>query len=497
VSPNGEFLFVTNYGSRSVSPFSINTDGSLTPIACSTNCSAGIEPEAAAVSPDGRFLYVANNGSEDISPFSIEANGSLAPIACSTGCEAAEGPWAEAVSPNGRFLFVTNYSTQSVSPFSIEANGSLAPIACSTGCKVTGTPAGIAVSPNGRFLYTADRSPGTVSPFSIEAGGALAPITCSTSCKAGGEPVGIAVSPSGQFLYTSSDNSAIVSPFSIEAGGLLTPITCATGCAPGGDSYTQSVAASPDQAPTAAFTATPATSGQPTSFNGSGSTASAGQSVASYEWSFGDGTSAQSAGPTPTHVYGAPGTYTATLTVTDNAGCSTQLIYTGQTASCNGSSAATVSQAITVPAPPPVSTPVAPTISGLGQSAKTWRDGSALAAISATKKGKKPPLGTTFTFTLNEAASVTFAFTEPTSGRKVGKTCVAQTSRNKRKRRCTRTVTVGTLTFSARTGTSKVRFDGVISKHSKLKPGSYTLLVTATASGKRSATRTLHFTIAR
>ena len=43
-----------------------------------------------------------------------------------------------------------------------------------------------------------------------------------------------------------------------------------------------------------------------------------GGTVASYEWSFSDGRTAT--GPTPTVVFATPGTYTATLTVTDNAG---------------------------------------------------------------------------------------------------------------------------------------------------------------------------------
>jgi hypothetical protein len=60
-----------------------------------------------------------------------------------------------------------------------------------------------------------------------------------------------------------------------------------------------------------------------------------------------------------------------------------------------------------------------------------------------------------------------------------------------------RTVVAGTLTFSAHVGTNKVRFEGRISKHKKLKPGSYTLLVTATASREHSTPRTLHFTIAK
>jgi hypothetical protein len=49
---------------------------------------------------------------------------------------------------------------------------------------------------------------------------------------------------------------------------------------------------------------------------------------------------------------------------------------------------------------------------------------------------------------------------------------------------------------SAHTGTNKVRFQGPISKHKKLKPGSYTLLIAATVAGKHSTTRTLSFTIA-
>jgi len=139
----------------------------------------------------------------------------------------------------------------------------------------------------------------------------------------------------------------------------------------------------------------------------------------------------------------------------------------------------------------------APTLSGLSETARTWREGSALASISANKNGKKkPPLGTTFSFTLNVPASVTFRFTQAAAGRKVGRTCLAQTRRNKGKRRCTRTVPAGALTFSAHAGTNKVRFDGLISKHKKLRSGAYTLLATASASGRQSATSTLRFTIA-
>ncbi len=134
-----------------------------------------------------------------------------------------------------------------------------------------------------------------------------------------------------------------------------------------------------------------------------------------------------------------------------------------------------------------------PTLSGVGETAKTWREGDALAHISANGQ---PPLGTTFSFSLNEPASVTFEFTQSTSGRKVGSTCVAQTANNENKRSCTRKVLAGKLAFSARGGANRVRFQGQISRKKKLALGSYTLVLTATASGESSTPRTLEFTIA-
>ncbi|KRB37164.1 PKD domain-containing protein [Microbacterium sp. Root180] len=53
-------------------------------------------------------------------------------------------------------------------------------------------------------------------------------------------------------------------------------------------------------------------------FDSDDSTASGGATIADYAWNFGDGTTSTQADPT--HVYGAAGTYTVSLTVTDSEG---------------------------------------------------------------------------------------------------------------------------------------------------------------------------------
>ena len=71
-----------------------------------------------------------------------------------------------------------------------------------------------------------------------------------------------------------------------------------------------------NQAPTAEFTSS--ADQRRVSFTGSGTDSDG--SVAAYSWNFGDG--GTSTDQNPTHVYTVSGTYTVTLTVTDNKGAS-------------------------------------------------------------------------------------------------------------------------------------------------------------------------------
>jgi|GEM_PF-564076 6-phosphogluconolactonase (cycloisomerase 2 family) len=566
VSPNGKFLFVANRGASTVETFAIGADGTLSEVGCAKHCTTAADPAGMATTPDGRFVYVANEGKNTIAAYSVATSGALTKVACATAssCETEAEPFGLAVSPSGQFLYATNVGANTVSVFSIGTGGVLSPVSCSS-CQTESHPSGLAVSPNGQFLYVANRGSNTVSifslgtsgvpspvscleeackteaepdgvavsangeylytsdvgshsisPFSIGANGALSPLKCAAlSCETGSEPVGVAVSPDSQLLYTANVGSNTISPFSIGTGGMLSPLACTPpSCAAGTGLFFQSLAITPDQAPTASFTDTPAPAGSASSFNASASAASPEQDIASYDWSFGDGTSTQSTSPTVSHVFATTGTYTVSLTVTDTVGCSTQVIFTGQTASCNGSSAAQTSATVTVAGsslvalklkqfgnlfpnfPKVVAAQPILTLSALRETARIWREGTP-PHISASDK--RLPLGTRFSFYLSEAANVALTFTEELSGRQQARKCVAPTKHNERKRHCTRMIAAGTLTLSAAKGANGVRFDGVISKYRKLLPGKYTLLARATAATQRStATATaLHFTIVK
>jgi DNA-binding beta-propeller fold protein YncE len=545
-TPNGKYLYVANSGPGNLGPgtiaaFSVGSDGALTKVGCNPNnqCETEGRPEGLAVSPNGEVLYattaVKKGGTEKpgvVSIFSIGEKGELAPVPCSD-CQTGAQPSAVTITPNGKYVYVTNHASDTVSIFEVGEGGLLSPVACTEpDCGTGEEPQGATASPNGRYLFVSNTAreppeptteppePAFVSVFSIGAGGTLSPVECAEQdCETASNPGGVAVSPEGEFLYAANSGAGTISPFSIGLQGALNPIACMSlDCSAGSGEYIQSLAITPDQAPTASFTDAPASAGSATTFDASASTASTGHSVVSYEWNFGDGSSEETTSPSTSHVYATASPYTVTLTVTDSAGCSTEPIFTGQTASCNGSSNAEHTATVAVPSVnlnlkvslgstklPAIRlfgrgsilpTRVKLTLSDVHESAAKWREGNALAHISSSKK--RPPIGTRFSFDLSQAASVAFTFFKSVPGRRVAKHCVAPSRHNAHARTCLRSVLAGTLKLTASAGADTLHFYGPLSRHKRLSPGNYTLVLSATsASGVHATTTALHFTIAR
>lgn len=286
ITPNGKYLYAVSNDcqpntsgsppyclssySNGISAFAINSSGALSPIG-SGFFSTGPDPKGIAVSPNGDYLYVTNSQctaassgsgctatySNGISAYTIGSGGALSSITSGTF---TTGPYPTgiAVSPNGDYLYVTNSNctttssgsactntyANGISAYTIGSGGALSSI--TSGSFTTGPyPEGIAIDPSGSYLYVAnsDCSTGTgstcangISAFTIGGGGALKSITPGTFITGRG-PTGIAISPNGKYLYVTNSSCSTgtgttcpngISAFTIGGGGALTSITSGT-----------------------------------------------------------------------------------------------------------------------------------------------------------------------------------------------------------------------------------------------------------------------------
>jgi PKD domain len=201
--------------------------------------------------------------------------------------------------------------------------------------------------------------------------------------------------------------------------------------------------------------------------------------VSSTSWGFGDGQSGS--GETLTHTYPKPGAYKVTVTSTDGLG------------NPNTATGTITIAPRTSTAPPPSP----PKLSQVSQRHKRWREGSKAATIARKRKSGRPPVGTSFSFRVNQAARVTLTFTQSSAGRKVKGKCQTPNKPNRKRPSCQRTLTRATLGFSVSAGHHAVKFQGHAGKK-KIPLGAYTLHVEATnATQQHSRTATLKFTVVK
>jgi putative cell wall-binding protein len=116
---------------------------------------------------------------------------------------------------------------------------------------------------------------------------------------------------------------------------------------------------------------------------------------------------------------------------------------------------------------------------------------------TAAARKKRHKKGTTFRYTLSEAATARIVITQNRAGRRKGRRCVAPTRKLRRARKCTRTFFKGTLTRVSHVGRNSVGFSGRIGAKA-LTPGTYRATLTATdAANNTSKPKTISFTIVK
>jgi 6-phosphogluconolactonase (cycloisomerase 2 family) len=334
VTADGKYLYVADNGTDTVAGLAVGSDGSLTPLPGSPYATAaGSSPFGVAASPDSKSLYVVDSSASAVESFTIAADGS---IAAKPGPPLATGSdsYYVVVTPDSKFVYIVNYNGDSISGYAAAGDGSLSPLPGSPFPGVEGGYAGMAVSADSTQLFVTSYDGGTVDALAIGPDGTLTPID---SIAAGDQPNGLALAPDGKNLYTAAGDSQDLFAFAVAEDGTLVSNGPPADLPPAGYSDFQSVAMGASQPPVAAVTAKAGEDG--VTFDASTSTDPDG-TVASYAWNFGDGKTETTTVPTVTHAYEQAGGYTATVTLTDDEGCSSALIYTGQATLCNGSGVA-------------------------------------------------------------------------------------------------------------------------------------------------------------
>jgi 6-phosphogluconolactonase (cycloisomerase 2 family) len=499
-SPNGitlssddRFAYVTDAGSHAIHVLARDPatgeltevqclyDGTGVVLGCTLARSVG-NAQSIVISPDGTHAYAADYSANGISILdrdpatgllsektgaagciSEDGADSIGQSTCATG-RVLSGAYAMSISPDGQTLFVSAYNANGVAIFHVNADGTLTQLAGTAGCVTidgkdeSGSPTcaagralhhpyGSTVSPDGRTLYVtefgASRSEGGVAVFSIDrSSGALTQLAGTAGCITGdgtwsnlpglcaADPALAgtyqpAVSPDGKSVYVASFNGDSLTTFTRETGptcsaagastAYQTAITVALSCTDAdGDPLTTSILAAPAHG----------TLGQLT--NG----------TVTY---------------TPAAGYSGPDSFT--FDATDGSNPSAPATVTITVGAPAPPSVPVAPAAPAPPAPPPATSPK---LSHVTQAHRTWHEG---------KHG-----GTTFTFTLNEAAQVTFTFTA--------------TQKHHQH-------TLGRLTIKGRPGKNKVAFDGIINRHAKLKPGTYTVTITTSPGTPQRLTFTI------
>jgi len=159
VAPSGNFVYVTNHGTSTISVYSVNsTSGALTPVSGSpfsipppSECNA--EPYGAAIGPSGQFLYVADYGCSSISIFylnaatGVPAQISSSPIFINTDdLDCAAEPNDATIDPTGRFFYVADQGCGLISAYSIDSSSGTLTEVMGSPFTAGNQPYGVAIS---------------------------------------------------------------------------------------------------------------------------------------------------------------------------------------------------------------------------------------------------------------------------------------------------------------------------------------------------------------
>jgi hypothetical protein len=412
-------------------------------------------PVGIAVDPANNKVYWTNIGDNKISFANLDNTGGGGDL-ITTGATVNNPQGLAIDTADNRIYWTDATGANKISYAALDDTGGGHDLTITGTATALNNPVGIAVDPVAGKIYWADGAvSGKISEANLDGSNSQDVVT--TGATAPNLPSGVAVDPSTNTIYWASKGAGKVSEASLNGTG-------------GQDLSTSGASAFAPDFP--ALLKAPVGAGVPQIMGGStaGSTLSCSRGswasdllgtllyraprTFSFQWTFnGADITGATAG---TYTAPSAGSYACHVTASNQAGSTSQ---TSGAVSVTGTGG-----------PPPPTASLA--LSGVSQSHRRWREGNRLPHVASAR----PPVGTKFRFTVNESVKVRFAFMQRRHGHRV---------------------TRGTLRFSVGTGAHKVRFAGRLSKHKKLKPGRYTLVITATNAAGQRATAHRTFTIVK
>ncbi|MEO8634598.1 MAG: beta-propeller fold lactonase family protein [Gemmatimonadales bacterium] len=218
-------VYVLNAGGAgSISGFHLNSDGTLSPLAGSTQplSAAGVGPAQIGFSPNGATLVVTEKGTNLITLYDVEANG----IAGAPRPEASAGmtPFGFAFDGRGRLVvseaFGGGAGAAAVSSYGANLSGALQTRSATVG---NGQAAAcwVAITPDGRYAYVTNTATANVSGYALNTDAQLTLLQGGVSGLTGLTPIDLAISPDGKRLYTLDSGDHQLSSFTVRKDGSL------------------------------------------------------------------------------------------------------------------------------------------------------------------------------------------------------------------------------------------------------------------------------------
>lgn len=223
ITPSNSFLYVA--GGANIHLYSINKDGSLTaPASGSTVAIANVV--SLDVSPDGKWLFGLDGTQQLLDIFAINTSTGGLTASSPASYSAPVSQWVPSmvrISPNGALIFAA-LGAAGDQVFTFDTATGLATVGPRLNLTTISGDNGLAIDSNTARLYIARTGVGAgVAVYTIGTGGQLTPVAGSPFAS-GTRTLSVVLSKDGANVYAANLGDSTISGYAIGAGGALTPL---------------------------------------------------------------------------------------------------------------------------------------------------------------------------------------------------------------------------------------------------------------------------------